>query len=438
MTLQVDDIILGVHPNDGTGDDLRSAFLKVKNNFKSIADTVVINAENLGSAGVFSSKSGNILRFKSIKSANSNMAVSFDSNEISLAVEDSINSLIEDTNPVLGGSLNLNNFDIEGFGNINITGTIIATTVTAFLEGQVSDISNHNLGDLADVINAIPQIGQALVWTAQGWRPSDIVLPDNAGVTKIIAGNNIAINPTSGVGEVTIEALVPTIDDYDFGLLGGARNIFDLLLQFTNIDFGAIGDPSNVNLDLGPLVPGQALYNLASSSNRVTEGGQFTISLTTVNVPNETSVSYAITGVDSADINGADLTGQFIVVDNFASVTFTTTVDQLIETETFTITLSGISPTISTSVTILDDVPENNNEYIEGDVDGGFPTTTIFNFIADGGTPSTTIFTVIANGGVANDTLDGGTPGIVSFTGIIEGGDPSSVPTEVYDGGIVN
>jgi hypothetical protein len=438
MTLQVNLVNLGSYPNDGTGDDLRSAFIKSNQNFQSIADNVVLDATNLGTGTpIFVNKSGNTLQFRSIRSNNNNMAISFDSNELLLTVEDSINRLIEDTNPILGGTLNLNNFDIEGFGNINITGDIVANTVTANVIGQVSDIGNHVLSDLADVMTAIPQPGQALVWNGSTWSPADIELPEQLpSVTSIIAGNNISINPSNGVGDVTIEALIPTFDNYDFGLLSGARNAFDLIMQFTNIDFGAIGDPSNVTLDLGSIVPGQALYNLTSSSNTVTEGGEFTIYLTTVNVPSGTNVPYVITGVSSEDINGADLTGQFTVFGNFASITFTASVDELDETETFTITLSEVSPTISSSITILDNT-DDVEEYTSGDIDGGSPATILFSNIADGGTPSTTIFTVIADGGVSN-IIDGGEPSTTIFTETIEGGEPSSSPTEIYDGGIVN
>ena len=102
---------------------------------------------------------------------------------------------------------------------------------------------------------------------------------------------------------------------------------------------------------------------------------------------------------------------------------FTVSVDELVETETFTLTLNSVTPAVFVSVTLLDpgsEIPE----YTEGNIDGG--------------SPSTTSFTVVADGGVAGGTLDGGTPGTISFTETIEGGDPSSIPTEIYDGGIVD
>jgi hypothetical protein len=207
-------------------------------------------------------------------------------------------------------------------------------------------------------------------------------------------------------------------------------------MQFTNVDFGSIYDSTSVNLDLGPIVEGAPLYGLESSLSTVTEGVAFTISLTTVNVENGTLVPYTITGVSSNDISGASLTGSFTVVNNFASIFFTVSADELVETETFTLTLNSITPTVFVSVTLLDpgsEIPE----YTEGNIDGGSPTTTSFTVVADGGSPTTTSFTVVADGGIAS-VLDGGAPSTTSFTGTIEGGDPSSTPTEIYDGGIVD
>jgi hypothetical protein len=482
MTLQVNLVNLGSYPNDGAGDDLRSAFEKTNANFQSIKDNVVLNAENIGTGtGIFSIKSGNTLRFKSIKTGNTEVdgdpmlsVTNIDSESITLTVRRSINSLVEDPNPTLDGTLILNDNNIEGFGNIDITGDITADTITGNfignfsgdisgnidgnltgnvagnvvgnltgnvtgnltgnVTGQVSNINNHNLSDLGNVASDAPTSGQALVWNGSAWTPGTVI--SSSGVTKIIAGSNISITPTNGTGDVTINADGPSFDDYDFGLLSGVRNSFDLIMQFTNVDFGSIYDGTSIKLDLGPIIEGSVLYGLESSSATVTEGNTFTISLTTINAENGTLVPYTITGVSSNDINGASLTGSFTVINNFASITFTVSADELVETETFTLTLDFIAPAVFVSVTLLDpgsEVPE----YTEGNIDGGSPTTTSFTVVADGGSPTTTSFTVVADGGIAN-ILDGGTPSTTSFTGIIEGGDPSSTPTEVYDGGIVD
>lgn len=46
--MAIQTINLGTYANDGTGDDLRSAFTKVNNNLTEIDLTRVIGADNLG------------------------------------------------------------------------------------------------------------------------------------------------------------------------------------------------------------------------------------------------------------------------------------------------------------------------------------------------------------------------------------------------------
>lgn len=67
-------------------------------------------------------------------------------------------------------------------------------------------------------------------------------------------------------------------------------------------------------------------YAIAYSSEDVDEGSQVTFTLSTTDVANGTTLYYTISGVESADIGGASLTGSFIV-GTTESVTFTLTED---------------------------------------------------------------------------------------------------------------
>jgi hypothetical protein len=279
---------LGTYENDGTGDDLRTAFEKANANFADLDLTRVIFADNLGQgAPVFRNKIGNNLQFRSIKSSNTNTTVSFNDTEVILSVKDSINSVEEDHSPRLGGNLDLNNRDITGTGNISIQGEIIASQITGTLNGpfignltgnvtgnltgnvtgnltgdvtgnvfgQVSDISNHRLLDLSDVSDISPNLGQALIWSGSEWVPETIVIPPQ-GVTRIIAGNNISISPSSGLGEVTINATSSgSITDINTFDLGNFRRIFtnpiSYLLDQVGINFGTFEEPADFTVDLG-------------------------------------------------------------------------------------------------------------------------------------------------------------------------------------------
>lgn len=90
-----------------------------------------------------------------------------------------------------------------------------------------------------------------------------------------------------------------------------------------------------------------ATYSLTRSAASVNEGGSFTITFSTNQAG---SFAYTITGVSSADINNASLTGS---VTNGSVLSYSVTADSTTEgTETFTIALNnGLA---STSVTLND------------------------------------------------------------------------------------
>jgi hypothetical protein len=284
MTIQT--VNLGSYANDGTGDDLRTAFTKVNSNTEELDLTRVVSAVNLGlGAEIFKDKVAKNLQLRKIN-AGINITVTQNANDISIATPDSINNLVEDTSPQLGGNLDLNNFTVLGTGNVEIDGVVKATNLTASsltatrvtfagtagllsgsagltfaagvltsttgfagpltgaltgnvtgnltgnvtgnVTGTVSSIGNHNLEDLADVSSAIPTVGQALTWNGSAWTPNTIT----SGVSRIIAGSNVTISPINGLGNVTINST------------GGGGGSGDL-------DFGSFTNPSGFTLDLG-------------------------------------------------------------------------------------------------------------------------------------------------------------------------------------------
>ena len=101
-------------------------------------------------------------------------------------------------------------------------------------------------------------------------------------------------------------------------------------------------------------------FILTPSVTSATEGDAFTIDLTTTNLVDNTPVPFTITGVSKDDLVRNGLTGSFQIFENEASETFQAVKDTLSEQpyETFTLTLNDISPTISTSVKIYDEVAQ--------------------------------------------------------------------------------
>lgn len=113
--MPIQTINIGNYSNDGTGDDLRTAFEKVNANFSLLDTQDTTAASNVGAGeGVFAQKSGSTLQFKSLI-AGSNISLSSDGTSITITGAGNLQS---ESNPTLGGNLNMNGFNIIGGGNI--------------------------------------------------------------------------------------------------------------------------------------------------------------------------------------------------------------------------------------------------------------------------------------------------------------------------------
>jgi hypothetical protein len=222
MSLQT--INVGGFINDGTGDDIRTAFVKVNDNFTELDLRQGQNntASNLGAGlGIFKEKLGVDLRFKSLKEGDG-ISISSSSGELTisstvspeitfnadtgttttqeisiaggnnitttlvgniLTIDSPSTSLINDPNPMLGANLDINGFNIAGTGNINVdnvtgsffgnlTGNVIGN-LTGDMTGLVYglDVRNidqilHNFDFGALDNNNIDQDTNFLAWIA--------------------------------------------------------------------------------------------------------------------------------------------------------------------------------------------------------------------------------------------------------------------------------
>lgn len=149
---------LGAYPNDGSGDDLRTAFIKTNSNITELNNFKVESAINIGTgAPLFLDKQATDLRFRTLKagpgdSGDYNIAVSYDSDHITLTVVDSLQAIEDDINPKLGGNLNLNSFNITGSGTISAT-ELIAEGILYTTEISQPDPTNSLSIYSANTIN---------------------------------------------------------------------------------------------------------------------------------------------------------------------------------------------------------------------------------------------------------------------------------------------
>ncbi len=112
---------IGTYANDGTGDDLRTAFIKIKDTLTLINSNLgAMDAASLGTgASVVAtpSKVDNVLKFKSI-TGTSGITVTNTANTVNIA---GTFQVISDTSPQLGGNLNIGTHNIVGSGDVQTT-----------------------------------------------------------------------------------------------------------------------------------------------------------------------------------------------------------------------------------------------------------------------------------------------------------------------------
>lgn len=113
MTTSLQRVNIGNYANDGTGDDLLTAFTKINANFAELeTEAAISTAVNLGNGvGVFAQKRAINLEFKSLASGDNSVVFTPNSTQIDLKA---VTLLSSDLNPVLGADLDLNNHKIYG------------------------------------------------------------------------------------------------------------------------------------------------------------------------------------------------------------------------------------------------------------------------------------------------------------------------------------
>ena len=170
--MAIQTINIGQVANDGTGDDLREAFVKVNNNFTELSNRIPeqTTASNLGTVGegVFAQKVTYDLQFKKIK-AGGNVTVTSDNNNVIISSVGGLQSLIVATD---SGNITLSEgetFTIAGGNNVTTqvngangisinAATELSTDLTpqlgANLDGQNRDILNvRNIESLVHMVD---------------------------------------------------------------------------------------------------------------------------------------------------------------------------------------------------------------------------------------------------------------------------------------------
>ena len=233
MALQT--INIGTLANDGTGDDLREAFIKVNQNFddldlRSPVSTTVTNLGNTGQ-GVFAQKVGAELQLKKLVQG-SNVTLTSSTTGITINATGGLQQLnvVSDSGslqPADGGTLNIR-------GGSGSTTSVAGNVLTINSTAEVSSDTTPELGGNLD---------------AGGNDISNVNTLTASNINGALTGN-----VTGLVHGVDIRNIEPNTAGFDFGSLSNdVRGLSDWLIYLTDIDFGSHLSPDPRNFDAGVL-----------------------------------------------------------------------------------------------------------------------------------------------------------------------------------------
>lgn len=232
--MAISTIHVGNIANDGTGDDLREAFIKVNDNFTEVInniDTLPITAENLGISGkgIFAAKNDNVLQFKELL-AGSNIKLSSNNNSIIIDSDgglDGIDILLDN------GSI-----DVDGSEPLKIIGGNAIKTRKGANKNLIIDLADKEVVES----DTNPKLSSSL----------------DANNNNINNANSVNANSFNG----PLSGLVYGIDirdinkyfsnNWDFGeIIPEFNNIIDYIVFATDVDMGSFVSEEPFGIDLG-------------------------------------------------------------------------------------------------------------------------------------------------------------------------------------------
>ena len=227
-------INVGTLANDGTGDDLRQAFVKVNNNFDDLDARTEgqATAGNLGSGtGIFYSKEAGVIGLKSLVSG-TNIEITNDADTVTISNNGTI--ILQGstgTGSIAGASRTLL---INGGDNITTNASSNSITVNIDPTGLVlSDTTPQLGGPLNADSNNIVDVG---------------VLTANT-ITGALTGTVDGINITS------LYNSLGNVLGFDYGtVVVNVTNALDFFVSQQSIDYGTIVSPGSIGSDFGALV----------------------------------------------------------------------------------------------------------------------------------------------------------------------------------------
>jgi len=239
MAVQI--INVGQIANDGTGDDLREAFIKINQNFEELdlRDDEQTTASNIGELGegIFAQKLNYDLQFKKLVPG-SNITLTPTDETVTVDAVGGLQQLIvsSDSGSVIladGGTLNIN-------GGDGVETTLIGNTLT--INNTASELALDTSPELSANLEAnnfdILNVGQIIAQRFTGFLRGDM------------EGN------VWGIDIRDLDDKIANVSDsFDFGgIIQNITNLLDWILATSDVDLGTINSPTAISIDNGSIV----------------------------------------------------------------------------------------------------------------------------------------------------------------------------------------
>jgi|TARA_B100001094_G_scaffold131533_1_gene127343 hypothetical protein len=233
-------INIGNIANDGTGDDLREAFVKVNNNFEELdlRDNEKTTVSNIGEGiGLFDQIVNHDIQLKSIL-AGRNIAVTTDTAG-NVIIDSDTNSITEITIQTESGEISA----VQG-QKLTLHG---ANGLDTYVENNVAYITYT--GPIGLISETDPTLSVNL-----DSNNKDIINVNTLRVNNVVG--NLTGNVTGLINGMDPATIAPLFDNYfDFGDVGRTvTSIIEFMLDDVDVDMGTIIVPETRNIDLGSIV----------------------------------------------------------------------------------------------------------------------------------------------------------------------------------------
>jgi hypothetical protein len=230
-------INIGNVANDGTGDDLREAMVKINQNFEELdlRDDEQTTGLSLGfgAKAVFKQKLNYELQFRGLAAgdditltqSDSVITIAADGGIKTLRVQSDLNTvdLPEQANLHIAGGANISTAIIDGVMYISYSGPIDVVEDTTPILGGNLDADSYNISNVATL-------------TADSITANSVV----ADLTGLVYGIDVR-NINS--------------EDLNFGgIITNITSNLEFFTAFNNVDFGTINSPANIESDFGTFV----------------------------------------------------------------------------------------------------------------------------------------------------------------------------------------